>query len=209
MPLQFDLSYDDLLTYTGTNPRPADFDEFWDESLAELAAVDPEVELVPAEFPATVRPLRAPVLQRHRRVPRARQAGPAARADRAPAVLMFHGYGGDAAAVDRPAAVRRPRVHDRRAGRPRPGRASHRPEQHRTASRCATTSWTAWTKARTACSTGTCSWTPGGWPTSSSDWTRSTPARVASTGYSQGGGLSLVAAALEPRIKLRRRCTRS
>ena len=50
MPLMFDMPYEDLLTYTGTNPRPDAFDEFWDKGLAELAAVDPQVELVPAAF---------------------------------------------------------------------------------------------------------------------------------------------------------------
>lgn len=29
MPLLFDISFDDLPAYRGTNPRPADFDEFW------------------------------------------------------------------------------------------------------------------------------------------------------------------------------------
>ena len=36
-----------LLTYTGRNPRPADFDEYWDRALAEMRALDPQVELVP------------------------------------------------------------------------------------------------------------------------------------------------------------------
>lgn len=50
MPLGFDMPFDELHTYQGTNPRPADFDEFWDRSLEEVTAIDPDVELVPADF---------------------------------------------------------------------------------------------------------------------------------------------------------------
>ncbi|WDR02592.1 acetylxylan esterase [Devosia algicola] len=50
MPLTFDLSIDKLPGYAGRNPKPADFDKFWATGLAEMAAVTPDVELVPAEF---------------------------------------------------------------------------------------------------------------------------------------------------------------
>jgi cephalosporin-C deacetylase len=33
MPLTFDLPYDQLLTYQGTNPRPSDYDVYWDCAL--------------------------------------------------------------------------------------------------------------------------------------------------------------------------------
>jgi cephalosporin-C deacetylase len=49
MPL-VDLPLEQLKTYAGTNPRPADFDAFWDTALKELAAIDPEVELRPSSF---------------------------------------------------------------------------------------------------------------------------------------------------------------
>jgi cephalosporin-C deacetylase len=39
-----------LKTYKGRNPRPADFDEFWDKSLAELDAIDPNPTFTPADF---------------------------------------------------------------------------------------------------------------------------------------------------------------
>ena len=45
-----DMPLEKLKTYTGINPRPADFDEFWDRSIAEMLAVDPQIELVPAKF---------------------------------------------------------------------------------------------------------------------------------------------------------------
>lgn len=50
MPLTFDLSLEQLKTYQGTNPRPGDFDEYWDRALAEMHAIDPDVELRPAKF---------------------------------------------------------------------------------------------------------------------------------------------------------------
>lgn len=50
MPLMFDMPLEELYTYQGINPRPDDFDAFWDRAIAEMKAVDPEVELVPADF---------------------------------------------------------------------------------------------------------------------------------------------------------------
>jgi len=52
MPLTFDLSLEQLKTYQGTNPRPDDFDEYWDRALAEMHAIDPDIELRPAGFTA-------------------------------------------------------------------------------------------------------------------------------------------------------------
>ena len=50
MPLMFDMPLEKLETYTGRNPRPDDFDEFWDRRLAEMREIDPQVERVPADF---------------------------------------------------------------------------------------------------------------------------------------------------------------
>jgi len=50
MSLLFDMPFEELKQYAGRNPKPVDFDAFWDESLAEMQAVDPQVELVPADF---------------------------------------------------------------------------------------------------------------------------------------------------------------
>lgn len=49
MPLMFDMPLEKLREYRGINPRPADFDEYWDAALAEMNAVDPQVEIVPDE----------------------------------------------------------------------------------------------------------------------------------------------------------------
>jgi cephalosporin-C deacetylase len=95
MPI-LDMPLSDLRTYTGTNPRPADMEEYWDRALAEMRATDPNVEMVPHPFPAPfaecfdlfytgvggarihakyLRPKNAP--QPH------------------PALLQFHGYSGN------------------------------------------------------------------------------------------------------------------
>ncbi|WP_394796819.1 acetylxylan esterase [Armatimonas sp.] len=42
---QVDLPLERLHEYQGRNPRPTDFDDFWDSALAELDAHDPKVEL--------------------------------------------------------------------------------------------------------------------------------------------------------------------
>lgn len=96
MPLTFDFSMEKLNTYTGINPRPVDFDSYWDAGLAEMRSLDPQVELVPAEFQAPgvecfhmyftgVGGARvyAKLLR-----PR-RQDAPG------PGLVMFHGYSGD------------------------------------------------------------------------------------------------------------------
>ena len=45
-----DMSLDELRDYRGINPKPDDFDRYWSEALEELAAVDPETDLVKADF---------------------------------------------------------------------------------------------------------------------------------------------------------------
>ena len=50
MPLLFDMPFEQLPEYKGTNPRPDDFDGFWERSLAETHALGTDAELVPADF---------------------------------------------------------------------------------------------------------------------------------------------------------------
>lgn len=96
MPLTFDFPFDQLNNYKGLNPRPADFDRFWDTSLAEMRSLDPKVSQVPAKFQAPnaecfhmyftgVGGARV-----HAKLLRPKQA-----TKPHPAVLMFHGYSGD------------------------------------------------------------------------------------------------------------------
>lgn len=96
MPLTFDLPIDQLKTYQGKNPCPYDFDSFWDKSLTEMRAVDPQVELTPAEF-------QAPNIECFHlfftgvgaaRI-HAKLLRPANALSPHPAILLFHGYTGD------------------------------------------------------------------------------------------------------------------
>lgn len=49
-----DMSVEELKKYQGRNPRPVDFDEFWDASLAELETIEPNVVLKPYNLPSRV-----------------------------------------------------------------------------------------------------------------------------------------------------------
>jgi len=95
MPLQFDYSLEKLKTYKGINPKPADFDAFWDRSLAEMRALDPEVDLTPAKFQTSFAECFHLTFtgmggaRVHAKFLRPRKA-----AAPGPAVLMFHGYSG-------------------------------------------------------------------------------------------------------------------
>lgn len=49
MPM-LDLPLAKLKTYKGSSPCPKDIDRYWDKAIAEMKAVDPRVELVPSSF---------------------------------------------------------------------------------------------------------------------------------------------------------------
>lgn len=94
MPI-IDLPLKELQAYTGINPRPEDFDAYWDAALAELGQIDPCVELVPAAFQTP----QAECFHLYftgvggARV-HAKYLRPKASAAPHPAVLQFHGYSG-------------------------------------------------------------------------------------------------------------------
>lgn len=95
MPLTFDFPWEKLVTYQGTNPQPADFDAYWDRALAEMRALDPQIELVPAAFQAPF----AECFHMYftgvggARI-HAKLLRPKAMPAPHPALLMFHGYSG-------------------------------------------------------------------------------------------------------------------
>jgi cephalosporin-C deacetylase len=97
MPLTFDFPLEKLKTYQGINPRPADFDAYWDRALAEMHALDPRVELVKADFQAPFcecfHMYFAGVGGARVYAKLLRPRGPHV-AKRHPAVLQFHGYSG-------------------------------------------------------------------------------------------------------------------
>jgi len=56
MALGFDLPCEKLETYQGTNPRPDDFDAYWETALAEMNTVDPQIEITPVGFQHPMQP---------------------------------------------------------------------------------------------------------------------------------------------------------
>jgi len=93
MPLMFDMPLEELQTYQGTNPVPRDFDGFWDAGLEDMRAVDPQVELTPAEFRTSFADCSHMYFtgvggaRIHAKLLRPRNI-----TQTHPAVLMFHGY---------------------------------------------------------------------------------------------------------------------
>ena len=49
MPI-VDMPLEQLKSYMGTNPRPDDFDEYWERGLKEMRETDPKTELVKMSF---------------------------------------------------------------------------------------------------------------------------------------------------------------
>ncbi len=99
MPL-IDKPLAELKKYRGINPRPADFDAYWRESLAELDALDPHITLIPNR---TIRPTHAECFDLwftgvggariHAKYLRPKKdPADASHPDGYPAVLQFHGY---------------------------------------------------------------------------------------------------------------------
>lgn len=50
MPLTFDLPFDQLEQYQGINPKPEDFDSYWDLAMKEMLSTVSKIELIPSEF---------------------------------------------------------------------------------------------------------------------------------------------------------------
>ncbi|NLJ66695.1 MAG: acetylxylan esterase [Clostridiales bacterium] len=91
-----DMPLEELKVYQGINPRPHDFDEYWDRALDEMKALDPEVEMVPAEFQTPFAECfhlyftGVGGARVHAKYLRPKNSG-----EPHPAVLMFHGYSGN------------------------------------------------------------------------------------------------------------------
>lgn len=94
MPM-LDMPLSELKEYKGLNPKPSDFDEFWDKSIAEMKAIDPQVELIPASFKTDVADCYDMYFNgtKDSRV-YAKFLKPKNIEGKIPAVLMFHGYSG-------------------------------------------------------------------------------------------------------------------
>jgi cephalosporin-C deacetylase len=95
MPV-FEMPLNELRQYQGRNPRPADFDTYWADALAELAGVETNLELQAVDYPAAFAECfdlwftgvgGARVYAKYIRPRRVAEAGQ-------PAVVVFHGYSG-------------------------------------------------------------------------------------------------------------------
>src|SRR5579871_817730 len=95
MPL-VDMPLEQLREYQGRNPRPEDFDAYWDRALAEMHALEPKVELAPHRLNAHFAECfhlyftgvgGARVHAKYLRPKNVKEPHPA--------LLMFHGYSGN------------------------------------------------------------------------------------------------------------------
>ncbi len=95
MAALFEMPLSELKQYKGINPCPADFEEYWERGLKEMNALDPQVELVLAEF-------QVPFAEcfelyftgvKGARI-HAKYLRPKNIKEKHPAVLQFHGYSG-------------------------------------------------------------------------------------------------------------------
>ena len=95
MPI-LDMPVEKLKEYTGTNPKPDDFDLYWERALEELDGTDPDPEWIPADF-------KAPSADcydlyytgvRNARI-HAKVLVPKVHKDKMPALVNFHGYTGN------------------------------------------------------------------------------------------------------------------
>lgn len=92
-----DMPLEQLKVYAGTNPRPKDFDQYWNRAIAEMHALDSQLQLVPSTFQAP----HAECFDLYftgvsgARI-HAKYVRPRHVAAKHPAVLMFHGYSGHA-----------------------------------------------------------------------------------------------------------------
>lgn len=95
MPL-VDMPVEELQQYQGINPKPKDFDQFWEKSLNEMKAVDAEIRITPADFQSPVADCFDLYFTGvHGARVYAKLVKPKRINGKCPAVVMFHGYTGD------------------------------------------------------------------------------------------------------------------
>ncbi len=96
MPV-FEMPLEQLELYGGRNPRPADFNAYWDRAIEEMHGLDPKLELVPATFQTSFAECfhlyfcGVGGARIHAKYLRPRERGKQSH----PAVLLFHGYTGN------------------------------------------------------------------------------------------------------------------
>lgn len=91
-----DMPLEKLKEYNGINPRPDDFDEFWDASLAEMNAIDPDPKFKPYPFCSLVADcFELTFTSTKGATVYAKFARPKNLQGKIPAVLQFHGLSGE------------------------------------------------------------------------------------------------------------------
>jgi cephalosporin-C deacetylase len=100
MPLLFDMPFEKLKEYQGINPKPADFDAYWEKALTEMRALDSQIEIIPdSEFQTPFAVCShlwftgVGGARIHAKLLQPKNAGKTH-----PAVLHFHGYSGGSSA---------------------------------------------------------------------------------------------------------------
>ncbi|MBE7043890.1 MAG: acetylxylan esterase [Ruminococcaceae bacterium] len=94
MPM-LDMPLEQLKTYQGINPKPADFEEYWARAIAEMKATDPQVSITPAEFQSPIADCYDLYFTGvHGARVYAKLLKPKHITGKCPAVINFHGYNG-------------------------------------------------------------------------------------------------------------------
>lgn len=90
-----DMPLEKLIEYQGSSPCPEDFDEYWDDALREMNALDPEAEFIKKEYPSKCADMYELYFTgtKNARI-FAKVAVPKNIEGKVPAVLMFHGLSG-------------------------------------------------------------------------------------------------------------------
>ena len=96
MPI-LDMPLEELKKYQGRNPKPADFDSFWDKTLKNLDTIDTKLEIKPNGFKSRVAEAFDMTFTstKNARI-HAKLMKPKNLTGKAPAVLFFHGLSGSA-----------------------------------------------------------------------------------------------------------------
>lgn len=96
MPM-VDMPIEKLYQYKGISPCPADFDEYWEEALAQMNAVEHNATLTKVEYPSKCADMYDLWFTGTKKAKiHAKVAIPKNISGKAPALLMFHGLSGEA-----------------------------------------------------------------------------------------------------------------
>lgn len=92
----FDMPLEQLKNYKGMNPKPKDFEEYWERALEEMRSVNPETKWIPADFSVPYAECYDLYFTgvKDARI-HAKVIFPKPRGEKMPAVLNFHGYTGN------------------------------------------------------------------------------------------------------------------